>query len=79
METIYALVIILTGTLLPNADASPDVLSGEVVNTTTVYFRTLEACQSAHADAVANQNNMAPPGMDIKVVVKDCEGIQVAE
>ena len=43
MDTIYALVVILSGTLIPNEGADPNILSGEVENKTTVYYKTLEA------------------------------------
>jgi len=79
METIYALVIILSGTLVPGDTAGPDVLSGTVENKTTVYFKTLEACEKSYADAVASTDQMAPQGMEVKVEIKPCEGIQVTE
>ena len=79
MDVIYALVIILSGTLIPDDSAGPDVLSGEVENKTTVYFKTLEACELAHAQAVASREQMQVPGMNVSVEIKPCEGIQVAQ
>ena len=79
MDTIYALVIILSGTVVPHSDAGPEVLSGEVENKTTVYFTTLEACQKARDTAIASKDSMVPSGMDVQVQIKDCEGIQVTE
>jgi len=79
METIYALVIILSGTLLPSDDAGPDVLSGEVENRTTIYFRTLEACEASYAEALASKERMVPAESDAQVEIKPCEGIQVAQ
>ena len=48
MDTIYALVIILSATLIPEDGSDPNLLSGEVEQKTTVYYKTLEACQAAH-------------------------------
>ena len=79
MDTIYALVVILSGTLIPNEGADPNILSGEVENKTTVYYKTLEACDAAYAQAVANKDQMVVPGLDVKVEIKPCEGIQVVQ
>lgn len=79
MDTIYALVVILSGTLIPNEGADPNILSGEVENKTTVYYKTLEVCDAAYVQAVANKDQMAVPGLDIKVEIKPCEGIQVVQ
>jgi hypothetical protein len=79
MDTIYALVIILSGTLLPSDDASEEVLSGEVENKTTIYFTTMEACESAYIQTLSNKEQMMVPGMDVTVVIKPCEGIQVTQ
>ena len=79
MDVIYALVIILSGILIPDESAGPDVLSGEVENKTTVYFKTLEACEVAYEQAVASKAQMEVPGLDVKVEIKPCEGIQVAQ
>lgn len=79
MDTIYALVVILSGTLIPNEGADLNILSGEVENKTTVYYKTLEACDAAYVQAVANKDQMAVPGLDIKVEIKPCEGIQVVQ
>jgi len=79
MDTIYALVVILSGTLIPNEGADPNILSGEVENKTTVYYKTPEACDAAYVQAVANKDQMAVPGLDIKVEIKPCEGIQVVQ
>lgn len=79
MDVIYALVIILSGTLIPDDSAGPDVLSGEVENKTTVYFKTLEACELAYAQAVASKEQMEIPDMNVSVEIKPCEGIQVVQ
>ena len=79
MDTIYALVVILTGTLVPGDEADENVLSGEVQNKTTVYFKTLEACELAYAQALASKEEMVIPNMNVTVEVKPCEGIQVVE
>ncbi len=79
MDTIYALVVILTGTLVPGDSADENVLSGEVQNKTTVYFRTLEACEVAYAQALASKEEMVIPNMNVTVEVKPCEGIQVVQ
>ena len=79
MDVIYALVIILSGTLIPDDSAGPDVLSGEVENKTTVYFKTLEACEVAYEQAVASREQMQIPDMNVSVEIKPCEGIQVVQ
>lgn len=80
MDTIYALVIILSATLIPEDGSDPNLLSGEVEQKTTVYYKTLEACQAAHAQALATKDRMAAEsGSNATVIIKDCEGIQVVE
>ena len=79
METIYALVIILTGTLVPDADAPDGILSGEVENTTTVYYSSMEACEQGYQNAVATYGELVVEGLDSKIEVKPCEGIQVVQ
>jgi hypothetical protein len=79
MDTIYALVVILSGVLVPGDDANENILSGEVENKTTVYYKTLEACELAYSQALASKDQMLVPGMDITVEIKPCEGIQVVQ
>lgn len=79
MDTIYALVVILSGTLVPTDDADDNILSGEVENKTTIYYKTLEACDAAYAQAVATKDQMQVPGLDVTVEIKPCEGIQVVQ
>jgi hypothetical protein len=79
MDTIYALVVILSGVLVPGDDANENILSGEVENKTTVYYKTLEACELAYSQALASKDQMLVPGMDITVEIKPCEGTQVVQ
>lgn len=79
MDTIYALVIILSATLVPEDGSDPNLLSGEVEQKTTVYYRTLEACQAAYAQALETKDRMVEPGSDATVIIKACEGIQVVQ
>ena len=78
METIYALVIILSASLVPEEGSDPNLLSGEVEQKTTVYFKTLESCQASYNNALATKDRMAT-GTDATVIVKPCEGIQVSQ
>ena len=79
MNTIYALVIILSASLLPEEGSDPNLLSGEVEQKTTVYFKTLEACEASYKNALATKDRMVVPGSDTVVVIKPCEGVQVAQ
>lgn len=79
MDIIYALVIIMSGTLIPEDGTSADILSGEVENRTTVYFRTMESCEAAYQQALGNKESMLVPDMNVNIEVLPCEGIQVAE
>lgn len=79
METIYALVIILTGTLIPDAEAPDGLLSGKVENTTTVYYSSMETCEQAYQNALAAYSELVVEGLSSKVEVRPCEGIQVVQ
>ena len=42
METIWVLVIIISGSASAGPDASPDLISGDMYTRTTLYFATEE-------------------------------------
>jgi nicotinamide mononucleotide (NMN) deamidase PncC len=80
METLWAFIVIITGTVLPPDGATEEERQGfvfiEVTNTTVMHFDSQEACESANQKMLASADIVAQGLYNSKVEVSGCKPIE---
>jgi len=77
METIWVLVIIISGSASAGPDASPDLISGDMYTRTTLYFATEESCNAVRQGVIDTKDSMAGQLDEAEVEISDCTTLVV--
>ncbi len=77
METIWVLVVIITGSGAAGPSSMPGLISGDAYTRTTLYFETEEACNVAR-DVTIDAKERMTQQFDIATVdISDCTTLVV--
>jgi hypothetical protein len=80
METLWAFIVIITGSVLPPDGATEEERAGfvfiDVTNTTVMHFDSKEACESANEKMIASADVVARGLYNSKVEISGCKAIE---
>ena len=77
METIWVLIIIVTGSGSAGPDSMTGLISGDAYSKTTLYFETEEACNVARDVTIDAKDRMTQQFDTATVEVSDCTTLVV--
>ena len=77
METIWVLIIIVSGHSTAGPDSMPGLISGDAYSRATFYFETAESCNAAREATIASKDRLTMQFDEATYDIKECTTLVV--